>query len=241
MKKNKMFFEIIELHVNYDGAHALKGISFYAEQGEIITIIGANSAGKSTTMSAISGLIKPSLGQIRYNGQEITGLPPQKIVSLGISQVPEARHLFPYMKVVENLLMGSYRRRDRRKIKLDLERVLNLFPALRYRLNQEVGSMSGGEQQMVAVGRALMANPKLLLLDEPSLGLAPLLIKKIGKTILEINEKDRIGIVLVEQNARMALKLSNRGYVMELGEIALEGDSKDLINNDYIIDLYLGG
>ncbi len=236
-----MFFEIKDLIVHYKGIMALKGISMRAEQGEIITIIGANGAGKSTTLRAISGLKDITSGEIWFDGQKVSGLTPPKIVALGIAQTPEARHIFPYMTVGENLNMGAYLRKDKEGIKRDLENVFGHFSILRQRFKQEAGVMSGGEQQMLAIGRALMARPKLLLLDEPSLGLSPLMVKEIAKTIVEINEQEKVGIVLVEQNARMALKLAKRGYVMETGRMALEDDSKNLAHNDHVINLYLGG
>jgi branched-chain amino acid transport system ATP-binding protein len=236
-----MFFKINQIIVHYQEVMALKGISMSAEQGEIVTIIGANGAGKSTTLKAISGLKTLTSGEIYFQGKKISGLSTQKIVALGVAHAPEARHIFSYMNVRENLLMGAYLRKDKEEIQRDLGKIFAHFPILAQRFKQEAGVMSGGEQQMLAIGRALMAKPRLLLLDEPSLGLSPFMVREIAKTIVEINNHDNISIILVEQNARMALKLSNRGYVMETGKISLEGNSTNLANDDYVIKAYLGG
>jgi len=211
------------------------------EEGEIVTLIGANGAGKTTTLRAITGLAKLSSGEIWFNNQRIDGLPPQKLVAMGIAMVPEGRHVYPYMNVKDNLLMGAYLRKDKKKIVEDLERIYNLFPVLKERTRQQGGSLSGGEQQMVAIARALMASPKLLLLDEPSLGLAPILVQGIAMAITMIKEQEKVSVILVEQNARMALKISNHGYVFETGRIALTDKSENLIDNDHVRKFYLGG
>ncbi len=236
-----MYFEIKNVKVYYDKVYALKGISMNLEEGEIITIIGANGAGKTTTLKAICGIKEIAEGEIWFNGVRIDKLPPQDIVALGVVMVPEGRHVFPYMNVKDNLLMGAYHRKDKEQIYKDLERIQKHFPRLKEREKQKAGSLSGGEQQMVAIGRALMAAPKLLLMDEPSLGLSPILVKEIEKAVKIINKEEKVSVILVEQNAKMALRLSNRGYVMETGRIALEGKSEDLLNNEQVKKLYLGG
>jgi len=220
---------------------ALKGISLSLQKGEIVTLIGANGAGKSTTLRAVTGLTKIRSGEIWFNGQKIDTLPPQKIVALGIAMVPEGRHIYPLMNVKDNLLMGAYRRNDKEGIRQDLEKLYSRFPVLKERSSQQGNSLSGGEQQMVVISRALMARPQLLLLDEPSLGLSPLMVKRIAEAIITINKTDNVSVILVEQNARMALRISTKGYVMETGKIALEGVSKNLINNDHVRRFYLGG
>ncbi len=235
------YFEVRNIEVFYDRVMALKGVSLTLEQGEIVTLIGANGAGKTTTLRAITSLTRISSGEIWFNGQRIDGLPPEKIVALGISMVPEGRHVYPYMTVKDNLLMGAYLRRDKKGITEDLERIYTRFPRLRERRRQLGGSLSGGEQQMVAISRALMARPKLLLLDEPSLGLAPMMVREIARAILAINKEEKVSVILVEQNSRMALKISSKGYVLENGRVALEDASKNLINNDHVRRLYLGG
>jgi branched-chain amino acid transport system ATP-binding protein len=236
-----MYFEMKDVVVNYDRVRALKGVSISLQRGEIVTLIGANGAGKSTTMRAITGLAKIAGGEIWFDGQRIDQLPPQYIVGLGIVEVPEGRHVYPYMSVLDNLMMGAYSRTDRNNIRRDLEKVYQLFPVLEERKRQQGSSLSGGEQQQLALGRALMAQPRLLLLDEPSLGLSPILVREVSKTITTLNQVQRISIVLVEQNARMALKISNRGYVLETGVVALQDESKNLATNDYVRRLYLGG
>lgn len=236
-----MILELKNLIVHYEKVRALKGISLAMEEKSIVTLIGANGAGKSTTLKTISGLKQPTSGEIWFSGQQINSLSPHAIVSLGIAQVPEGRRVFPQMSVFENLIMGAYLRKDRGGIFRDLDRVYAHFPILKERGTQAGGSLSGGEQQMLAMGRALMASPKLLLLDEPSLGLSPMLVKEIGKIIVNINRQEGVSIVLVEQNARMALKLSNQGYVLETGKIVLFGPSVDLMNNDHVRRAYLGG
>jgi len=210
------------------------------ENGAIVTLIGANGAGKSTALRAISGLIAISSGEILFREKKIHGLSPQEIVRSGIAHVPEGRRVFPYMTVKENLKLGAFRRKDKEGIRNDLEGVFEHFPVLRDRRSQRAGSLSGGEQQMLAIGRALMSQPLLLLLDEPSLGLAPLMVKEVGRIIREINQKN-VGIILVEQNARMALRLAHKGYVLETGSVVLQGEASELIDNEHVKKAYLGG
>jgi branched-chain amino acid transport system ATP-binding protein len=236
-----MYFELKNISIHYDKVQALKNVSIYLEQGEIVALIGANGAGKTSTLRAITALAKPSAGEIWFEGKRIDGLEPASVVALGISMVPEGRHVYPFMSVKDNLLMGAYLRKDKAAIREDLERVYARFPRVKERLRQQAGSLSGGEQQMVVISRALMARPRLLLLDEPSLGLAPKVVRDIARAIVEINRDERISVVLVEQNSRMALKISNRAYALETGRIALAGNSADLLNNDHIRKLYLGG
>ena len=236
-----MYFEMKELVVNYDKVVALKNVSLTMEKEEIITLIGANGAGKTTIIRAITGLTKIQSGEIWFNGKRIDEFPPQDIVGMGIVAVPEGRRIYPYMSVLDNLLMGAYSRKDRKNIPQDMEKLYKLFPILKERRHQQGGSLSGGEQQQLALGRALIAKPKLLLLDEPSLGLSPKLVKEVGETITMINKVEKISIILVEQNARMALKISDRGFVLETGTVALQDDSKNMINNDYVRRIYLGG
>jgi branched-chain amino acid transport system ATP-binding protein len=235
------YFEAENIVVYYDRVMALKGVSMNLERGEIVTLIGANGAGKSTTLRAITGLTKIRSGEIWFNGQKIDRLPPQKIVALGIAMVPEGRHIYPLMNVKDNLLMGAYLRKGKEGIEQDLQRIYGRFPVLRERSRQQGGSLSGGEQQMVVMARALMAKPKLLLLDEPSLGLSPILVKRVAEAITTINKTDNVSVILVEQNARMALRISSKGYVLETGRVVLEDVSKNLINNDHVRRFYLGG
>ena len=230
--------EVEEIHSYYGNIEALKGISLEVNEGEVVTLIGSNGAGKSTTLRSISGLTPPRQGSIRFDGREIGDLPPEEIVSLGISQAPEGRRCFARMTVRENLDLGAYLRRDD-KVTEDLERVFELFPRLKERETQKAGTMSGGEQQMLAIGRALMSNPKLLLLDEPSLGLAPILVDKIFEIIAEIN-KQGTTILVVEQNANYALDASQRGYVLETGTVALCDESSKLRENPEVQNAYLG-
>jgi branched-chain amino acid transport system ATP-binding protein len=232
--------EVSDLHTFYGNIEALKGVSLEVNEGEVVTLIGSNGAGKSTTLRSISGLTPPRQGSIKFNGREIGEMAPQDIVQLGISQSPEGRHCFPRMTVRENLDLGAYLRRDTDAINSDLERVFTLFPRLQEREKQKAGTMSGGEQQMLAIGRALMARPKLLLLDEPSMGLAPVLVERIYETVAEINEQGTT-ILLVEQNANFALEVSKRGYVLETGAIALTDDSDALRENPEVQKAYLGG
>lgn len=236
-----MYFEMKELVVNYDRVVALKNVSLTMEKEEIITLIGANGAGKTTIMRAITGLTKIQSGEIWFNSKRIDELPSQDIVGMGIVAVPEGRRIYPYMSVLDNLLMGAYSRKDRKNIPQDLEKLYKLFPVLKERKYQQGSTLSGGEQQQLALGRALISKPKLLLLDEPSLGLSPKLVKEVGETITMINQEERISIILIEQNARMALKISDRGFVLETGTVALQDESKNLINNDYVRRIYLGG
>jgi branched-chain amino acid transport system ATP-binding protein len=227
------------VHTFYGSIEALKGISLDVREGEIVTLIGANGAGKSTTLRSINGLNHPRSGKIVFEGNDITTMPPHQIVKRGISQSPEGRKLFPRMTVTENLEMGAFQRSDRSEVREDMDRVFALFPRLAERKNQKAGTMSGGEQQMLAMGRALMARPKLLLLDEPSMGLAPIFVEKIFEIVREINEQGT-PILLVEQNALMALDTAHRGYVLETGTIALADDAKKLRENEQVRKTYLG-
>jgi branched-chain amino acid transport system ATP-binding protein len=231
--------ELEDIHTFYGNIEALKGISLTVEEGEVVTLIGSNGAGKSTTLRSISGLTPPRVGSIRFEGHEIGETAPQDIVQKGISQSPEGRKIFPRMSVRENLDLGAYLRRDEDGIAADLERVFHLFPRLKEREKQKAGTMSGGEQQMLAMGRALMARPKLLLLDEPSMGLAPVLVERIYETVEEIN-KQGTTILLVEQNANFALGVSNRAYVLETGMITLSDESSKLRENPEVQRAYLG-
>jgi len=231
--------ELKEVHTFYGSIEALKGISINVRDGEIVTLIGANGAGKSTTLRSINGLNHPRRGTIAFQGRDITNEPPHSVVKMGISQSPEGRRLFPRMSVTENLEMGAYQRSDRTAIKESIDRVFDLFPRLAERKNQKAGTMSGGEQQMCAIGRALMAQPKLLMLDEPSMGLAPIFVEKIFEIVQEISQQGTT-ILLVEQNALMALDVANRGYVMETGTIALADDAKALRENEKVQQTYLG-
>jgi branched-chain amino acid transport system ATP-binding protein len=231
--------EVTDLHTFYGNIEALKGISLKVDEGEVVTLIGSNGAGKSTTLRSISGVTPPREGSIKFDGTEIGEVPPQEIVQMGISQAPEGRHIFPRMTVRENLDLGAYLRKDRSQIEKDRERVYGLFPRLKERERQKGGTMSGGEQQMLAIGRALMANPKLLLLDEPSMGIAPILVERIYETIAEINRQETT-ILLVEQNANYALDVSKRGYVLETGSVALEDESAKLRTNPDVQKAYLG-
>jgi branched-chain amino acid transport system ATP-binding protein len=232
--------EVGAIHTYYGNIEALKGISLEVDEGEIVTLIGSNGAGKSTTLRSISGLTPPSEGSIKFEGQELAEMAPQDIVQLGISQAPEGRHVFPRMSVRENLELGAFLRRDRAKVDEDMTRVYDLFPRLGERDKQKAGTMSGGEQQMLAIGRALMADPTLLLLDEPSMGLAPILVERIYETIEEIN-KQGTTILLVEQNANFALGVSRRGYVLETGTVAVADESENLRENPDVQKAYLGG
>jgi len=236
-----MYFTVRNVSVYYDKVRAVSDISLVMDAGEVIAIIGANGAGKTTTLRAVTGLAPVASGEIWFDGHRIDRLRPDRIVGLGISMVPEGRHVFPFMSVGDNLLMGAFTRRNRRSIEQDVERVFARFPRLRERRRQQAGTLSGGEQQMLAIGRALMARPKLLLMDEPSLGLAPHLVREIARAILAVNREEKVAVVLVEQNSRMALKVSTRAYVLETGQVALEGRSADLLNNEQVRRLYLGG
>jgi branched-chain amino acid transport system ATP-binding protein len=231
--------ELNDVHTYYGTIHALKGISIDVYEGEVVTLLGANGAGKSTTLRSINGLNRPRQGSIRFQGREITQTPPHEIVKRGIAQSPEGRRLFPRMSVTENLEMGAFQRKDRAGIREDMERVFELFPRLQERRHQKAGTMSGGEQQMCAIGRALMARPKLLLLDEPSLGLAPIFVERIFDIVKTINEQGT-SILLVEQNALMALDHASRGYVMETGRIVLADTAAALKTNEQVRKTYLG-
>jgi branched-chain amino acid transport system ATP-binding protein len=230
---------ISDLHTHYGHVHALKGVSLDIEEGEIVTLIGNNGAGKSTLLKTISGLVRPSLGSIEFLGQRIDRLPSEEIVRLGISQAPEGRRVFPRSSVLENLEMGAYTRSDRKAIQRDIEAMMARFPILGERKHQLAGTLSGGEQQMLTIARALMSRPKLMMLDEPSLGLMPTLVKEIFEIIEEIHAEGTT-ILLVEQNARQALAVANRGYVLETGGIALQGTAEELRNNDEVRKAYLG-
>jgi len=234
------YFEMRDLTVRYDQVLALDGVSIALAEGEIAALIGANGAGKSTVLRAITGLKAPVSGEIWFDGQRIDGLPPAELVGRGIVMVPEGRHVYPLMSVRDNLLMGAYLRRDG-QVKSDLEGILARFPRLAERFRQQAGTLSGGEQEMLVVGRALMARPKLLLLDEPSLGLAPMVTRDIARLIRSINREDKVTVILVEQNSRMALRISSRAYVLETGRIGLTGKSEDLLHDDHVRRLYLGG
>jgi branched-chain amino acid transport system ATP-binding protein len=236
-----MYFEMSNVVVRYDKVRALKGVSLQLEQGAIVALIGTNGAGKTTSLRAITGLSPAAAGEIWFDGRQIEHERPERIVALGISMVPEGRHVYPYMSVRDNLLMGAYLRTDKAGIQADLDKVFGRFPRLKERYRQQGGTLSGGEQQMVAIGRALMARPRLLLLDEPSLGLAPMLVREIAGAITTINREDQVSVILVEQNSRMALKISSQAYVLETGRVALSGRSADLLHNDHVRRLYLGG
>ena len=231
--------EVKDIHTYYGNIQALRGVSLRVEEGEVVTLIGSNGAGKTTTLRTIQGLLRPRSGKIMFEGGSLESLSTQAIVRLGIAQSPEGRLIFPRMTVLENLEMGAFSRRDSLGIKSDTERVLNLFPRLRERINQKGGTLSGGEQQMVAIARALMARPRLLLLDEPSMGLAPMLVTQIFSIIRDINSQGTT-ILLVEQNARMALTVADRGYVLQTGQVVLEGTATDLQSNEIVRKAYLG-
>jgi branched-chain amino acid transport system ATP-binding protein len=234
-----LILKLDDVHTYYGTIHALKGISIDVREGEIVTLIGANGAGKSTTLRSINGLNHPKEGTITFRGKDITNEAPHEIVKMGISQSPEGRHVFSRMSVFENLEMGAYQRTNKAEIREDVERVFDLFPRLQERRTQKAGTLSGGEQQMLAMGRALMARPKLLLLDEPSMGLAPIFVEKIFEIIKEINGQGT-PILLVEQNALMALDTASRGYVLETGHVALADDAKSLRQNEQVRKTYLG-
>jgi len=230
---------IENLSVHYGAIQALRGVSIAVEPGEIVTLIGANGAGKSTTLRAVSGLVKPSGGKITFDGRDLAGFAPHKILRLGLAQVPEGRGIFPNLTVDENLDLGAFVRTNRKEVEGDRERVFTLFPRLKERIDQRAGTLSGGEQQMLAIGRALLARPRLLLLDEPSLGLAPQLVQTIFKIIREINASGTT-IFLVEQNAHMALRVAHRAYVLEVGAVVMSGDAKQLAASDDVKKAYLG-
>jgi branched-chain amino acid transport system ATP-binding protein len=233
--------EIRDLHVNYGAISALHGISLEVKQGEIVTLIGANGAGKSTTLRTVSGLVKPRSGMINFETHSIAGLPPHVIVGRGIAQSPEGRMVFANLTVIENLRMGAYRRNDHANFAKDFDYVFSIFPRLKERVQQTAGTLSGGEQQMLAIGRALMSKPKCLMLDEPSLGIAPILVQTIFEKIVEVNRELGLTILLVEQNANLALEISNRGYVLETGRIILADTAAALRDNAQVRECYLGG
>jgi branched-chain amino acid transport system ATP-binding protein len=235
-----MILRVKDITVHYWKVAAVRNVSIEIEEGKIITLVGANGAGKSTILKTISGLKNPTSGEIYFSDKRIDKLPTQEIVKLGISNVPEGRRLFPYMTVIENLMMGAYLRKDKKEIDKNRSWVLHYFPVLAERERQLAGSLSGGEQQMLAIGRALMSNPKLLLLDEPSMGLSPLMSKTIAKIISTINQEG-VSILLVEQNAKLALGLAYKGYVLETGAVVLEGETKELLQNEAVKSAYLGG
>ena len=232
--------KVENLHINYGFIEAVKGIDFIVNDGEIVALIGANGAGKTTTMHALSGLMKPKSGSIILDGKDITKVPANKIVYLGLIQVPEGRHVFASQTVLENLTLGAYLCKDKKLVEDNLNHVFELFPRLKERQKQLAGTLSGGEQQMLAMGRALMSNPKVLLLDEPSMGLSPLLVKEIFAIIKEINDNGTT-VFVVEQNAKMALEIASRAYVMETGKIVLSGTGKELLASDAVSKAYLGG
>jgi len=235
-----MLLELKEISVYYGPVEALKGISLGVEEGKIASLVGANGAGKSTTLRAICGLKPPISGEIWFEGKRIDGIPTRKIIERGIGLVPEGRRIFPQMTVLENLQMGAYLRKDRKKLSQDLEAIFESFSRLKERRKQMAGSLSGGEQQMLAIGRALMTKPKLLLMDEPSLGLSPLMCSEIAKIVARINQNGTT-VLLVEQNVRLAFAVAQKGYVLETGKIVLEGDTRDLVTSEYVKKAYLGG
>lgn len=232
-------FKDVELY--YDHVYALKGVSVTVSEGETVALIGANGAGKSSILRAITGLARIKSGSIHYNGKRLDGTPASEIVRKGIAMVPEGRRVFPFMSVKDNLMMGAFSRSDKDEIARSLDSVLTRFPRLKERFGQQAGTLSGGEQQMMVIGRALMARPKLLLLDEPSLGIAPKLVQDIARAIVAISRDEKVSVLLVEQNSRMALSISGRAYAMATGSVVVEGNSKDLMNDDRIKAAYLGG
>lgn len=231
--------KITDLHVNYGMIQAIKGVDFHVDEGEIIALIGANGAGKTTILHTITGLVPAASGKIEYKGSDLTKVPAHKIVSMGMSHVPEGRRIFQELSVYDNLLLGAFTRRQKSEIAESIERIYKHFPRLEERKNQIAGTLSGGEQQMLAIGRALMSRPSIILMDEPSMGLSPLYVSEIFAIIQEIN-KDGTTVLLVEQNAKKALSISNRAYVLETGNIVLEGDAKELMRNDQVKRAYLG-
>ena len=235
-----MLLELKALRVHYGRAEALKGVTINADEGAVVSIVGANGAGKSTILKTISSLKKPTSGEIRFQGKRIDGLPPHEVVKMGIAHIPEGRMVFAPMTVLDNLKMGAYLRRNKTEIERDLEIMYQHFPVLKERRGQVAGSLSGGQQQMLAIARALMVAPKLLLMDEPSMGLSPLLVEEVSKIIRDINGRG-ISIILVEQNARMALRLSQKAYVLEVGAIVLEGSAEDVARDERVKKAYLGG
>lgn len=231
--------EMIDVNVYYGAVHALKGISLKVNEGEIVTLIGANGAGKTTTLKTISGVLKPKVGKVTFDGKDLNKVNASNMVNLGMAHVPEGRRIFANMSIMENLEMGAFSRKDKAEIKKDYEKIFETFPRLLERKNQMAGTLSGGEQQMLAIGRALMSRPKLLLLDEPSMGLAPLVVKQIFSIIEDIN-KNGTTVLLVEQNASMALKIAHRAYVIQNGYVEMEGDASELLNDESVKSAYLG-
>lgn len=240
METKETMLSVTDLDVYYGAIHAIKGISFEVKEGEIVTLIGANGAGKTTTLHCISGLIKPKAGGISFCGNDLRATDAHKIIQLGLSQVPEGRRIFARMTVQENLEMGAFIRKDREKVSEDFERVFERLPRLKERRKQLAGTLSGGEQQMLAIGRALMSNPRMLLLDEPSMGLSPLLVGEIFNIITSVNQSG-MTVLLVEQNAKKALEIANRAYVLETGSIVMQGEADELANNEKVKKAYLGG
>jgi branched-chain amino acid transport system ATP-binding protein len=239
-KENRMLqFSNVELY--YDHVYALKGVSIELNEGETVALIGANGAGKSSILRAITGMNKIHSGEIRFLGQRLDGVSTDEIVKRGIAMVPEGRRVFPYMSIKDNLLMGAFTRTNKGEIQATLDKVVTRFPRLKERYSQAAGTLSGGEQQMMVIGRALMAKPRLLLLDEPSLGIAPKLVQDIARSIVEINREENVSVLLVEQNSRMALRISHRAYALTTGDIALQGKSSELLEDDRVKALYLGG
>jgi branched-chain amino acid transport system ATP-binding protein len=234
-----MLLSIIDLKVNYKGAKILKGISLDVEKEEIVTLIGSNGAGKTTTLKTISGLKTPESGEILFRAKRIDHASPEEIVKSGISHVPQGRWVFPYMTVMENLMIGAYIQKDMQKVNRELEEILEQFPLLKERRRQMARTLSGGEQQMLVIGRGLMSKPELLLMDEPSLGLAPMMVRKIGDIVIEINNQRGVSILLVEQNAQLALRVAKRGYVMEMGSIILKGQCNELLESEQVKKAYL--
>ena len=234
-----MLLEVKNISVFYGQVQAINQVSLDVGEGEIVTLIGANGAGKTTVLNTISGLLSPASGEIRFAGQRIDGLEPSRVVGIGISQIPEGRRVFPFLTVNENIEIGAYLRKDKGGIKRDRERLFHMFPVLRDRMSQMARTLSGGEQQMLAVARALMAKPRLLLMDEPTLGLSPLMCQEVARMIQQINQEG-ITIVLVEQNCQMAFSLAQRGYVLETGRMTLQGDADELRNNEHVKKAYLG-
>ncbi len=235
-----MILSVDNINVHYGAIQALRGVSFTLNEGEIVTLIGANGAGKSTTLNTISGLLRPTTGKVTYDGADITQVDPPEIVKRGLIQVPEGRKIFSSLTVWENLEMGAYLNNDKNEVEALMEAVYVRFPRLKERRNQKGGTLSGGEQQMLAIGRGLMAKPRVLLLDEPSMGLSPIMVEQIFDTVREINQSGT-SILLVEQNALMALSIADRGYVLDTGRVALEGPAEDLLHNPVVINAYLGG
>jgi branched-chain amino acid transport system ATP-binding protein len=234
-----VLLEVDNVHVHYDRVPALKGISLGVDDGSLVTLIGSNGAGKTTTLKAISGLLHPTSGEIRFQGKPTTRMEPDRIVRMGIAHVPEGRRIFPGLSVRENLRLGAFTRKDKAAIERDLDGVFAHFPRLKEREHQTASTLSGGEQQMLAIGRALMSDPKVLLLDEPSLGLAPVIVQEIARILIEINKRG-VSVILVEQNAELALELSQYGYVLETGNIALHGEARTLMDNEHVRKAYLG-